>query len=52
MNYFNQYSLSQSHLYNVENLQIIEEMENTLEAPVSEFSFGQVMVKPPTEEMY
>jgi len=40
---FNQYSLSQSHLYNVENLQIIEEMENTLEAPVSEFSFGQVM---------
>ena len=40
---FNQYSLSQSHLYNVENLQIIDEVENTLEASVSEYSFGDVM---------
>ena len=40
---FNQYSFSQSHLYNVENLQIMEEAENTLEAPVSEYSFGDVL---------
>ena len=44
---FNQYSLSQSHLYNVENLQIIDDVENTLEATVSEYSFGDVLGSTP-----